>query len=218
MKLKPILFYIPVLALTVACGNEAKQEATPEHAAEESKQPACTYSYNEGTTQVQWVAYKYTEKTGVKGTFTDVQVTGVREANDPAGVIGNASFDIATHSVNSGDATRDPKIIEFFFGKMAAGDHITGKVTRVDGNETSGTVTFNVSMNGIEKPVEGTYTVTDGKMEVKADLSVSDWGGDAAIASLNEACKDLHKGPDGSSKLWPDVTVFISTTLNKTCE
>lgn len=216
--MKQTFFYVSAVVLFAACGDATTTKDTTAPEVGAPKGPVCTYSYNAGTTQMQWEAYKFTEKKGVKGTFTDVKVSGVQDATEPARVFEHATFDITTGSVSSGDATRDPKITEHFFGKMTSGEHLTGSVTSVEGTETSGTIVFNLSMNGTEKAVEGTYTVTGNELELTAALSVSDWGGDAAIASLNEACKDLHKGPDGSSKLWPDVTVSISTTLNKACK
>ncbi|MCE9501370.1 MAG: hypothetical protein K8R21_12860 [Leptospira sp.] len=41
---------------------------------------SCDYSYNPSATSVQWTAYKFTEKTGVKGTFKKITVTGQKKS------------------------------------------------------------------------------------------------------------------------------------------
>lgn len=208
-----------MVALTLAsCGGNTENQETSQEKPAEKKAPVCTYDYDAASTQVQWIAYKYTEKAGVKGVFDNITVGGTKSNTNPAEVINGATFEIMTNSVNSGDATRDPKIKESFFGSLEGGDVISGNVVSVAGNETAGTAVFNVTMNGETKNVEGTYSVKGETLEAKVELNVEDWNGGDAIAKLNEVCSDLHKGADGSSKLWPDVTVFITTTLKKNCE
>lgn len=213
--------YLSLLAATMlaACGGEkpADDAASAEQPKEQAKE-VCTYSYDMESTEVLWVAYKYTQKTGVKGVFDSLMVEGVSEGSTPAEVINGAGFTIYTSSVNSGDPTRDPKIMEYFFGKMELGDQIYGSVKAVSGSETEGKVTFDVTMNGVSAPVEGAYTVVDNKLEVKADITVDIWKGGEALSELNKVCEDLHKGADGKSILWPDVTLYISANLNKACD
>lgn len=216
-------FILPIAAITLftACGGGAsapKEEVAAEEPKVEAKE-VCTYSYDNESTEVLWVAYKYTEKTGVKGVFDSVVVSGVNEGAMPSDVLAGAEFQIYTGSVNSGDATRDPKIKASFFGTMAGGGEIiTGKVASIEGNETEGKVVFNVAMNGQEAQVPGSYTVTDNKLEVEADITVESWNAKGSLDELNKVCEDLHKGQDGKSILWPDVKLFVSTTLKKACE
>lgn len=212
--------YLSLIAATMlaACGGEKTtgETAKTEKPIEEAKE-VCTYSYDVESTEVLWVAYKYTQKTGVKGVFDSLMVEGVGEGTDVAQVIQGAGFTIFTSSVNSGDPTRDPKIMEYFFGKMELGEQIYGSVKDVMGNESEGKVIFDVTMNGVSAPVEGSYTVVDNKLEVKAEISVVTWKGEEALNELNMVCEDLHKGADGESILWPDVTLYISANLNKAC-
>lgn len=219
--MKSNLLLVLTAAVLVSCGGggETPKPETPAEPVPEAKpEPVCTYSYNEENTSVQWIAYKYTEKTGVKGTFDEVTVHGTTPSSNPAEVISAAAFEIHTVWVNSGDATRDPKIRESFFGTLEAGEVITGQVVTVSGGDKEGKITFNITMNGSSKEVEGAYTVSGEILEAKVELNMEDWNGGAAIAALNEVCSDLHTGADGSSKLWPDVTVFVTTTLDKACD
>ena len=206
-------------AVVVSCSSPKQEEVAPEKPIiEEGHETACVYSYQEATTQVMWVAYKYTQKTGVNGKFEDTKVEGTSTGANPSDVLNGATFEIQTGSVNSGDPTRDPKIVESFFGTLVNGGSISGSVMSVEGSETEGKVTFNLSLNGINKNVEGTYTVVDNKFEAKVELNMADWNAQGGIDKLNKVCEDLHKGADGKSILWPEVTVYVSTIFGMTCE
>lgn len=215
--MKKIVMPLLAVAFLASCGGGQHEETTTETAPEVMEQ-ACKYTYNAESTEVLWVAYKYTQKTGVKGVFDDVQVEGVVEASHPADVIANASFNINTASVNSGDPTRDPKIKDSFFGSMTGGEALTGKVVSVSGDDSKGTIEFSLNMNGVDHAIKGEYTVVEDLMEVKAEITVADWSATDAIAALNKVCEDLHKGADGQSILWPEVSLYISTKLNKSCD
>lgn len=215
-----VIGFIALLFLTIACAGPAEKEATTSEPTETElvAEEVCTYSYSHITTEVLWVAYKYTEKTGVKGVFDSVWVDGASAADNPQDVLNGVTFKIMTSSVNSGDPTRDPKIVESFFGTLEGSEYITGKVSSVDGNENSGTMTMEITLNGLSAPVEGTYSIEEGVIEFESKITVETWEATGGIAKLNEVCSDLHKGADGESILWPDVSLFISTTLDVECE
>lgn len=216
--MKKLIMPLLAAAFLASCGGGQHEETSTNETTPEVKEQDCKYSYNAETTEVLWVAYKYTQKTGVKGVFDDVQVEGIVEASHPADVIANASFHINTASVNSGDPTRDPKIKDSFFGSMTGGEALTGKVVSVNGDDSKGTIEFALTMNGVDHSIKGEYTVVDDKMEVKAEITMADWSATDAIAALNKVCEDLHKGADGQSILWPEVSLHISTKLNKSCD
>lgn len=218
--MKKIYLAIGLLSFVMAsCTSPSSEKAAPEgKKIEQGKELLCNYSYQEATTEVLWVAYKYTEKTGVKGKFDKVLVEGAHDGTNPAEVLSGATFTIATNSVNSGDPTRDPKILESFFGTLSDGETIKGAVVAIEGNESSGTIRLSIELNGVAQEAEGSYTVTNDKFEAKVELNLENWNAQSAIAELNKVCEDLHKGSDGKSVLWPDVSVVISTTFGKTCE
>jgi len=206
-------------AIAFSCGNgAADSNNTPSEANEETATTptACSFSVESETPEVLWVAYKYTEKTGVKGQFEEVSVsnTGSGSVED---VLKGASITINTASSNSGDPTRDPKIKDSFFGGLTDGEVITGVISAVNGSDESGSVTADITMNGISHPVQGSYTNENDKLEMKFELNVTSWSAETALNALNEVCEDLHKGADGKSILWPDVTVFVSTALASDC-
>ncbi|GAB4376476.1 MAG: YceI family protein [Salibacteraceae bacterium] len=222
MKITANIYLAMALAAVVsACNSSTESEkdtSTEAVQAEAQSKEVCTYSYDPQSTEVLWVAYKFTNKTGVNGTFKTVNVSGVSSADSPAAMLQGAKFEIMTESIDSGDPTRDPKIKEFFFGNLEGSDKITGAITAVEGGEKEGSIKAKLMLNGVEKEVGGSYTYDDAKLEARFELNMEDFGAMKGIAELNKACEDLHKGPDGSSKLWPDVTVFVSTTPVKNCK
>ena len=70
MKKHILFFAISALILGLSsCGGEKKTT-------EDTTQPekSCFYSYNAGSTVLEWTAFKFTEKTGVKGTFNKITI------------------------------------------------------------------------------------------------------------------------------------------------
>lgn len=216
MNLKQNLLSIAGASILLwSCGNNEPAK-TEEHASEGMEQPkeeVCTYGYDNALTGVFWTAYKYTEKAGVKGHFDTIMVSGTGTGQKPEDVLGNATFTIVTSSVNSDNPDRDAKIAEHFFGTMNT-PAITGNITSMDG----GNGTVNIIMNEVEKEIPFTYTMEDNTFRLGCEINVEDWNGGDGIAALNEVCKDLHTGTDGKSKLWPDVSIVVETTLSKECE
>ena len=199
--------------VVVSCSSPKQEEVAPEKPIiEEGHETACVYSYQEATTQVMWVAYKYTQKTGVNGKFEDTKVEGTSTGANPSDVLNGATFEIQTGSVNSGDPTRDPKIVESFFGTLVNGGSISGSVMSVEGSETEGKVTFNLSLNGINKNVEGTYTVVDNKFEAKVELRQAVDGRRrfrGLLLGLNEGMVRLAD-PDGDNE---EITLPVNDVL-----
>ena len=205
------------LLLSSCGGGEQKPDLPTADQASEEVAKACTYAYTDAPAEVLWVAYKYTEKVGVKGVFEEATVTAGGAGPLVADALIGTSINIATASNNSGDPTRDPKIKSSFFGMLQGGETITGTITSAEGDEQSGTVTADITMNGNTQPVSGSYELTDDNIEMKFELSVASWSAMDALNELNKVCEDLHKGADGKSILWPDVTVFVSTKLAVDC-
>lgn len=203
------------ILLLTACGgnNKTKKEQTT------SNEPICFYQYSKSSTAtVNWTSFKTTEKVGVGGTFNQVMVKGGEKSTKITDVLSGINFTIMTESTFTKDESRDKKIIESFFGAMNATDLIVGQVKSAKGNNESGTCTFFLTINDIEKEVTLDYKVDDNKVSLTGEIDLVNWNGDAAIESLNSVCEDLHKGEDGVSKLWSVVELNIEATLDKNCD
>lgn len=210
--------FLPITAsallLLTACGggNETKKQESTD------TEPICFYQFTKNSTvTVNWTAFKTTEKVGVGGTFNQVLVKGGDKSTKITDIINGINFTIMTESTFTKDEGRDKKIIESFFGSMAATDLIIGHGKSAKGNNESGTAIFYLTMNDIEKEVSLDYTLNDNIITLTGEIDVLDWSGGDAIAALNSVCEDLHKGADGESKLWSVVELNISATLDKNC-
>jgi len=158
------------------------------------------YEYQRAFTKLTWTAYKTTAKIGVNyGTVT--------------ALLDQLEFSIPVSTTNSENEERDGKIVASFFGSMMNTESIAGKFTSVAGNDTSGSIRIEISMNDIAYEVDGTYAADGNKVTINTSLHLGDWKAEPSVDALNKVCDDLHKGEDGVSKLWPNVDIVIETSL-----
>jgi len=152
--------------------------------------------------KLEWVAYKTPDKIGVPGTFNDIELSGAKDSGNIEQDIKDATFKVVTSTVNSKDPLRDEKLFNSFF-KLIAGD-ITGKF--VDFKD--GKASIDITMNGVTKQKEFTYTIIGGTMVLKGTIDIlADFNGSTAFNSLHELCKDLHAG-----KTWTEVDINVEIT------
>lgn len=194
--------------LVVGCKSEAKKETkeTVKTTVEKSK----PFSLKNASNVIGWTAYKTTKKVGVKGEFKKVNITANGEGNNVKEAINGTEFSIPVSSIFTKDESRDFKIRKFFFGVMDNTELLSGKLSLED--DTKGQA--EIKMNGVSKKVPFTYTIKDKTFSMSATINIEDWNATKALSSLNEACKDLHKGADGVSKTWSEVALNISSTFN----
>lgn len=202
------LLAFAIILLTACSGESKKEESAP------AKKESCFYSYNSSSSVLEWTAYKFSDKTEVKGTFNDIKIEGLENSEDPKKLIESLKFVIQTASVETQNVERNGKIASKFFGTMST-QTISGKVKNLKKN---GKAIVQIEMNDVKKNVEGDYTLEDGHFTFSATIDVLDWNGGHAIEMLNTICKDLHKGPDGVSKLWSEVGLSFTTDLMSDCD
>lgn len=191
------------LFLLGACGNPAEKT--------EENQPVSVYSYNNETSILEWTAFKFTERKGVKGTFNDFTIKGIKESTDPKELLQSLTFSIPVASTETNDPGRNEKIIKYFF-KTINTENITGKLVKLNEDETAD---LQITMNGITKDVTGNYKLSDTQFSFTAMIDVLNWKGGNGVAALNAECIENHTGPDGVLKLWSEVDLSFTTTLNK---
>lgn len=201
------------IALIISsCGSDEKNEI--KDTSEEAK--GCFYSYNHTSSVLEWTAFKFTEKTGVKGTFNEIIVESAQASSDePLNVLKGLKFKIPTSSVETQNEERNGKIAGIFF-KTLLTDTIQGSLKSIDSKK--GTATIVLEMNGNTKDVPGKCSLKKGFFSFTSSIDVNDWNGSAAIKSLNTACKDLHTGTDGKSVLWSTVDLSFTTELMSDCD
>jgi hypothetical protein len=194
------LFYTAVMLVLVgqliSCKNE-KSGST------EVEKPVAQFNVSEAGSSMEWTAYKTSDKVPVKGTFKEIRVVSSNGGDNAAGALSDLGFEIPVRSIFTNDSIRDGKLQKFFFAVMENSMTLKGKFN-VE-TETSGKL--EISMNGLSKTLPFDYKVEQDTIHVNATMDLNDWGAQAALESLNEACKVLHTGSDGVSKTWNDVAL-----------
>ena len=200
---------LPLLLLTMVFYSSCKENTKKESAAAEK-----AYSVDSKTTKINWTAYKTTAKVPVKGQFTEVTIENAKKASTPLEALNGLKFDIPVSSLFTNDATgtRDPKILEFFFGVMKNTELISGEF-KVAADKTC---SIDVLLNGKTANIPLQYTAnSDTSLSFNGVMNLENWDALAAVASINKACEALHTGADGVSKTWSEVAVHADVLLKK---
>ncbi|HIP02012.1 MAG TPA: YceI family protein, partial [Campylobacterales bacterium] len=146
--------------------------------------------------------------------FNEVAYTAVKaEGKNFKEILVGSSVVVDTSSVNSKNEGRDLKLVNSFFKLMGDGK-ITAKIVDMTSNKRvkreprTGTLTVDISMNGVTKSVPMSYTYDKGLMKSEGFIDILDFSGSDALVSINKACFDLHKG-----KTWSDVAIGFELNI-----
>ncbi len=177
----------------------------------------CLYEYDPSSSKLDWTAYKFTEKTGVKGNFSKFIVTGAKKSDSIIKSVSQIKFQISKNDLTSFLPDRDSKIQTYFFGSSNIANEFTGRFENINGNE-KGSADLILSFNGITKKIPISFSIEDNSIIATGELDAIDFGMKTGIEKLNEICYDLHKGSDGVSKLWSTVSFKISSNFKTQCK
>ncbi|MDX1958803.1 MAG: YceI family protein [Leptospiraceae bacterium] len=178
----------------------------------------CEFSYDPKTTEFAWKAFKFTEKTGVGGTFDKINTPEKLNAKSIAQLAEKLKFTIDTNTVNTKNPDRDAKIKKFFFGSFKD-SKISGSFKKIKIENEKGTAELVLKLNGIEKTHPVNFTLKNNKeLELVTSIDVVNWKAKAGIDALNKECNALHIGKDGVSKLWSEVELSIKTSFVSACK
>jgi len=207
-NLKLIALSLLLLA-NFSCNNANKSSEAETEVVTESN-----FTLVEDSTKVSFVGYKTTDKVPVGGVFTKINVTNFGEGETALEAMNGTNFSIPVSSLFTNDPTgsRDPKLLEFFFGAMENTELISGIFKVADDNKCS----IDVNLNGTTQNIPLEYTtVDDTKYIFDGVMELGNWDALGAVASINKACEALHTGSDGISKTWSEVAVHAEVMLAK---
>ena len=197
-----------LIAITLAAAPVAANVAHAE----------CTYALKTDGVQTEWTAFKFTSKAAVKGTFSDSTLEGPQSATTLTALAEGLSMKIIGKSVKTGNPGRDATVAGFFFGFMKDDGNITGKATRVEGNDSAGTVHIDITMNGETRDVPFAYTISkDGSVAANASIDILDFRMQPAYNQIHKACEEQHTGDDGISKTWTQVDLSLKGSFTTNC-
>lgn len=170
-----------------------------------------------GDVDVTWQAYKTAEKIGVSGNFTSVTYQGISdESENFRGLLVGSKVIIQTKSANTGEASRDSKITQYFFGLISP-DNIQGQIIDIKAQKTKkgepkqGVVTIELAMNSMTKTVPMEYSYSNGRFSAQGKIDLADFNALEALSSINDKCRYLHKG-----KTWQDVDIGFGMNIKAT--
>lgn len=171
------------------------------------------FEYKPNSIEVQWTAYKFTEKKGVSGKLKSVETVLVGKPQSVEDLMLATSFTIDPLSVDSGDAGRDKTLRENFF-KLLKLPKISGKIVSFASNIAR----VELQMNGVTKAVEFKISSVAPKIQATATIDILDFAMADIFKKLHESCQELHKGKDGVSKTWSTVDLAISAEPTQLCK
>ena len=209
MKKVVILSLLIVVAFNFSsCKSDKKSDKEVENKVEVKKSTAA-FSLKTAKNEINFTAYKTTDKVPVGGQFKKVDIVSGGEGDSVKEAINNTAFSIPVSSIFTKETSRDFKIKKFFFGVMDNTKLLSGKLMLTD--DTNGVA--EIKMNGVTEKVAFTYSIVDNVFKMTGTMDITKWNASAALASLNTACLDLHKGADGVSKTWSEVALNITSTF-----
>lgn len=219
---KSILAIVAVSVSLVACNSGSdKSEAhghehikgQDEHHHDDSHEHTTSSVYDNNSTTIGFGAFKTTDKKEVKGWFKDFEMTGITESKNLEDIFKNASINIDVTSLDTKNDGRNTTLLTEFFNKTTSNESITGKV--VSFNTDSSTAILEITFNDVAKELSFDYKLSGDTLSMNSSLNLEEVNGLEAIASLNTACEALHKGDDGVSKTWNDVSIYLTTILKR---
>ena len=163
IKNKKFLFIALIGLMISSCAGE--QEATETEVVNDENY---LYSYSAENSEFKFTAYKFLNKTGVGGTFTEINVKGGDENESAIAVLESLSFEIPISSISTNNESRDAKIQESFFGQINT-EALTGKVVKL--NEEDMSAILVITMNDISNEVRGNYTLNDGDFTFDSEIN-----------------------------------------------
>jgi len=173
------------------------------------KKTAKVYKIIPEETTVNWTAYKTTDKIPVSGIFKEVIIENKQSGSSIYEVYNGLKFNLPIQSIFSQSALRDGKIKKYFFAKMINTAKISGVIQLVD--NTNGKV--KITMNGVSEELPIKFKISDNSITIDAVMDLDNWKAQLALSALNDACEDLHAGPDGESVTWSEVKIHVTSKV-----
>ena len=191
-----------ILGLTFITFTSCKKDEKTENTTETKEEVKGLTIVNDST-KVKWTAFKTTDKVAVGGSFTQIEVKDVNTGNTPEEVLEGVAFSIPVSSLFTNNEDRDYKLKTIFFGTLKNTELLSGILNFRDNQ-----LFMTLSMNDVTKQIPLEYTFENNLFSMKTTLNLNDFGGELAVAAINKACYELHKGPDGVSKTWETVDIL----------
>ena len=182
----------------------------------------CIYSADPNSLVVEWAAFKTTQKATVPGKFTSAKNLKKLEKSYTSlpALLKAMAVEVDMTSVDTKDPRRDATLKEMFFKVLKGKGVASASLTQIkEKPEGSGTASMVLKFNDQTKRIPVTFNMdSEGNVMLKGQMDILNFTAHEALESLNKACHELHKGPDGVSKTWSEVNFTISGKVAKLCK
>ncbi len=184
---------------------------------------SCSFELDTSSIQINWTAFKTTQKVPVQGSFTEVTLMGETKVKGTlSDFLQQIEAEIplkAKTSIRTGNPARDETLFVHFFKRLKNYQKIHGSIAQFQGNDNEGTFNLNLKMNGRELGVPMRFTrEKSGHFEAKGGIDILDFNGKGPLEALHHSCEALHTGPDGISKTWPIVEIKLIANIKQSCD
>lgn len=187
-----------------------------------ASEKSCRYSVDPSQVQVNWIAYKTTDKVAVQGTLKEVSIKNPPQPQSTLKALLNglkANGLVAQESQSdTGNPARDLTLFQKYFSLITQKAKFSGNFKQIQGDDQKGEMALLLEFNGKKKSVPMKYQLSEeGGLEILGGFNMLDFGLSKALDSIHQACETLHTGKDGVSKTWPDVGLKILAKIQKNC-
>ena len=162
--------------------------------------------------RINFLSYKMQSKakvpeTGGPATFKNVEFNFANTNGSVAEILTNSTAKIDLTSIDTNkNPIRDNNVKNKFFAHLAS-QEVSGKITGVKGDDTSGDLTLSLNFNGVEKEVELKYEVKDGKLTATGEIDLVEGNlFNTAEAFEKFATDPVIQGLHGK-KSWSDIQI-----------
>ncbi|MFN8369515.1 MAG: YceI family protein [Bacteriovoracaceae bacterium] len=177
----------------------------------------CRYQIDSNDIKLEWTGFKTSEKAGVNGTFKKAKFKFKENAKTIEELITNSTATIEAGSIFTNNLARDTNLTMNFFSKIVDSANISGSIKKIQGDDKKGTFNLLLTFNKMTNPISMEYVVNKDEIVANGSMDLLTFKADTALASLNQACSELHKGKDGLSKTWPEVLIKITAKFRLEC-
>lgn len=156
--------------------------------------------------KLTFTGYKYSDKTGVSGTFKKIDWFAPSE-QALTDVLAGSALAIQTASIDAGAQARDVNIKASLFKTLMRGHTIRAVARSI--SPSAHKLNVDLFMGGGVRPVALDYSTKGGEVILKGTIDLMDLGYTKAFKALADKCHDLHTGEDGQAKTWSDVAIEV---------
>lgn len=216
--IKPQRVILLFLIAFFSCNNNNTEEVQQEDIISEGS----SYQLDIENTKVIWSGYKTNDKIKVVGYFDEFSCDREnKQFSSIEDLVTGLKFSIKSSSSVSGDVIRDQNLQDHFFKYLTENFVINGNLGPPSNDSID--VTFDVFGKTKITRLGFTHEKTPGcsyddhMVEIKGSINLqSQFDALKAYNAISNKCYDLHKGPDGVSKTWKQVDIYVKALVVNT--